>query len=912
MRPMGLRRIHALLSILPLLCAALCAAPARAQETSATAVPAPPAAEPGGLDPRGLETSGDATAEPTAEPPVALAEPEPEDSPAGVAEDGEPTSAAIADAGESPQAASAGPAELTPEHARWLEDVAPLLSPEERSAFESLTADYQRHAFIESFWRSRDPFPETGRNELRERWEARARDARQLYDELDDPRVRVFLANGEPAEKRTWRCGALRRPIEVWSYLGSEVLHHSFTVVFVDQGRRFELWSRSDGLADLLSTSALTASEGQLLRALAADCHDGQQLAGALARSADWRLLEEEGQVFPRTDPEWLQTFLAYSTDVPEGSDRFPAQLHLTFPGARGGRTVVQGVVQVPRNEATAAEGTSFDYLVDGEVLRKGQRFEHFRYRFRLPAAELSASDVPLVFQRHLRPGSYELVLRVQELGSGRFFRAERELQVPFVHFAPGAEVAAGTGPPDGAASADPAAEANLGLADQEVSIRLLPPPTGLQVGNTRLEAVVEGEGIARVAFLLDGQQVMSKTRPPYSVELNLGSAPRNHDVAAVALSAEGDVLARSELLLNAGPHRFAVRLVEPQPGRRYQRSLRAAAEVDVPEGDRLERVEMYLNEELVATLYQAPYHQPILLPPGDEVAYVRAVAYLADGNYVEDLVYVNAPENLEQIEVRLVELYVSALDRAGRPVEDLAPGQLVVREEGEAQQIRRFERVENVPIYAGVMLDTSSSMAEELDEALAAALHFFEGVLTPKDRAALITFATGPELAVRFTNNPQVLAGGLAGIQAAGGTALWDSLIYGLYYFSGVQGKRAIILLSDGDDQGSRFRYEDALEYAQRTGVSIYTVGLGSAARESLIRTKLTKLAAETGGQSFFIDRARELGPVYRSIERELRTQYLVAYQSPADSDDTGFRKVEVEITRPGVQAKTIRGYYP
>jgi Ca-activated chloride channel family protein len=185
--------------------------------------------------------------------------------------------------------------------------------------------------------------------------------------------------------------------------------------------------------------------------------------------------------------------------------------------------------------------------------------------------------------------------------------------------------------------------------------------------------------------------------------------------------------------------------------------------------------------------------------------------------------------------------------------------------------------------------------------------------VITPKDRAAVITFNHRPELVVRFTHDPEVLAGGVAAITAEGGTALYDSLIYALYYFSGIKGKRALVVLSDGADEGSRYSFEEALDYARRTGVAIYPIGLGLPAKEGVqIRMLLQRLADETGGRSFFISRAAELAKVYESIERELRTQYLLTYQSSATGKDGAFRAVEVAVQRDGAEAKTIRGYYP
>ena len=428
-----------------------------------------------------------------------------------------------------------------------------------------------------------------------------------------------------------------------------------------------------------------------------------------------------------------------------------------------------------------------------------------------------------------------------------------------------------------------------------------------------RVEAFVTGPGIERVAFSLNGRPVLSKGRPPYSVELDLGEKPRTHTVEATALGAGGRELASDQILLNAGPHRFAVRLVEPEAGKVYRQSLRAEAQVQVPEGDELDHVDFFLNDSRVATLYQPPFAQPILLPPSQGLTYVRAVAYLKDGNSTEDVVLVNAPGYGEKVQVDLVELYTTVVDRRGRPVEGLTRQDFQVSEDGAPQTIRRFEQVKDVPIYACVLLDTSASMADRLDDAVRGALGFFEKVITPKDRAAVITFNGKPHLAVRFTSDHEVLAGGLANLTAEGTTALYDSLIYGLYTFGGIKGKRAIVLLTDGDDVGSRYKFDDALDYARRAGVAIYTVGIHLDPEETDVRLKLRRLAEETGGRYFFIERTSELAKVYSAVEADLRTQYLLAYESTQQGGDRDkFRTVDVKVDKPGLEAKTMRGYYP
>jgi VWFA-related protein len=209
-------------------------------------------------------------------------------------------------------------------------------------------------------------------------------------------------------------------------------------------------------------------------------------------------------------------------------------------------------------------------------------------------------------------------------------------------------------------------------------------------------------------------------------------------------------------------------------------------------------------------------------------------------------------------------------------------------------------------------MLDTSASMAEELGESVRGALAFFNTVIQPKDRAAVVTFSDAPQLVVRFTNDPQVLAAGVAGLTAEGNTSLYDSLIFTLHYFGGLTGKRALIILTDGVDEGSRYGFQDALQYAQRSGVAIYTVGIDIGTKEADARMKLQRLASETGGRHFFIEQAGDLKRVYAEIESDLRTQYLLAYQSATEGKAEKFRTVEVKVKRPGLEARTLRGYYP
>jgi VWFA-related protein len=828
-------------------------------------------------------------------------------------------------------AAAAEAAPLSPQHRLWLTRVAALITPHEREAFLALRRDYQRDSFIRRFWQVRDPYPQTARNELQEAWEERAKSVEERNLDFGEDRARILLLNGEPAEVFKGRCSQIM-PLEFWSYPGTEHIKSGFTVAFASLNGNpagpFRLWGPSQGVLMLLAIdSRIRLQQGGNLDEIADACPQGGDITARLAEAVDWPQIEKEAGLVPQPGEEWVQGFLAFSTDLPEGAAPLPAELEITYPSRFGSRTVLQGLLSVPREQAgreriEGAATASYSFLVDGEILRNDELFEHFRYRFVLPEGEVRGDRIPVIFQRFLRPGRYGLILRVEDTAGKRFFRDSRDLEVPPVEavaapaIAPpvASAVAGGPGAPAAAGTQPPLAEANAALGSDEQTLRILPPPAGLLTNTVRLEAVATGEAISKVSFELDGKPVLTKGRPPYSVELNLGPAPRLHFVRALGLNGAGERIAEDEVPLNAGPHRFSVRLVEPQPGKSYKESLRAQALVDVPQDEKLERVEFYLNETLVATLFQAPYTQPILLPPGRAVTYVRALAYLADGNSTEDLVVVNSPGYSGRVDVQFVELFTSVVDRGGKPVDDLVQGDFKVVEDGSEQQIRRFEKMRDVPIYAGIMLDTSTSMGDndKLEAAIKGALGFFQKVIRPKDRAAVVTFSDQPNLAVRFTNQEALLTGGLTGLQAAGNTTLYDSLVYTLFYFGGIKGKRAIVLLTDGKDEGSRYTYEDALEYARRSGVAIYTVGIGINTGQPDVRLKMSRLADETGGRAFFVDRASEIERIYNQIEAELRSQYLLAYQSNNEGKSDKFRVVEVKMARPGLEAKTLRGYYP
>lgn len=803
-------------------------------------------------------------------------------------------------------------AALPMEYQLWVESVQILINDEELEAFLELDKDYQRDAFIERFWRSRDPYPQTPRNELKERWMARVNEAKSLFGNLNEDRSIILLLNGIPDARIIIDCIELW-PAEVWYFQKAENLGSEMALIFYQTGGlgSFRIFYPGAGLGGLVRFpgSDPWASIQQCRQSHIDALRAAMSLMNKVGSMGFMTMVGEMMETPEAPAGEWVSAFNAYSTDMPDDAETFPVEVSVEYPGRHQNRTVAQGVISVDKSEVQVSElsdiGASYNFVATGEIIRDGRLFDSFRYQYNLPASQVKTDTIPLVFERYLRPGEYELALKIDDLNAEKSHRVLLELDVPRVEHLRPPE-------PSDPETARLLAEANAAISSGDNTIKIVEPRGRYQTGMLRIDTMTTGKDISSVDFVLDGHEQLIKRVPPFTVELDLGSLPRMRTLTAIARDAQGVEVARDQKEINAGSHRFDARLIEPRSNRQYQRSLRAEAQIEVPDGGVVEKVEFYLNETLVSTLYQEPWTQPIFLDSDGELAYVRVVAYRPDGNYVEDTVFVNAPDYMENLEVQFVELYITVLDKERHPVLGLEQDVFTVLEDEAAQEIRRFDRVTNLPIHAAILLDVSASMEESLEMAQRAALEFFQENLTPKDRAALMTFNDHPNLAVKFTNDLGNLAGGLAGLKAERGTALFDSVVFSLYYFNGIKGQRALIILSDGKDEHSRFTFEDTLEYARRAGVAIYGIGLGLNKKSGDARKKLTKLAEETGGRSFFVDAAEELPGIYGAIQEELRSRYYLAYQSTNTAEDDEFRTIEVEIAGKDLEAKTLRGYYP
>jgi len=814
-----------------------------------------------------------------------------------------------------------------------------LLTPEQREELLSLD-EASRDAFIERFFA--DPFPQSPVNEMREGIELRKRLAFAEHSPAD-ARGQLLFLKGPPAERLVIDCGNAFKPLEVWTYgaVSSGGDQRRLVLYRPSPDEPFRLWLPIDSKGALYTRDMegwldqweslgiggrridrfICPDSVHVDAATGIDGLRGQVVAskGGIRKRADGKAIEQPYTAMRWARPQDRASFLERPADLPGWALQAietrlappppPLDLDildLDFPDKQGQRLVSRILLAVapPGEEGGVAvaseEGKDKVKLtVEGTIEREGQAFEEFRMRFRLPPPE-GDSPVALLLERRLRPDQpFLLRVRVRDEVSGAEARLARGFRVPgqpVVRLPRAATLSAARGE-----------MLPLTIAGKD-SLVLIPPIDEVVLGTWRADALVNGDRIAKVVFLVDGEPQLSRAKPPYSAEIRLAPFPREQVVKVEGYDAAGELVASDEVVVNQTRGAFRVMITEPAEGSRIGRRARVRAEVAVPDENRVELVELRVNDKTVTTLSAPPWQADIDVPD-EPIVHLTVVAQLDDGRRTETVRFLRAPENLEQVDVNLVELFATVSDSGGL-VRGLTAQDFEVLEAGKPQSVSRFEMVENLPLTLGFLIDTSTSMASSLIEAQRAADGFLRK-LKAKDRAFGVGFATRPYLAMPPTDDLDAVSQALEGMRSAGATALHDGLITALYYFRGYRGQRALILLSDGEDTASNTPWDRALEYAQRSGVAIYPIGLNVGALNLEVRSHLSNLAEATGGKAFFVDRAEELADVYGEIEHELRSRYYLAYESDRPADQYGYRPVEVRVKRGG-KVRTARGYYP
>jgi Ca-activated chloride channel homolog len=297
--------------------------------------------------------------------------------------------------------------------------------------------------------------------------------------------------------------------------------------------------------------------------------------------------------------------------------------------------------------------------------------------------------------------------------------------------------------------------------------------------------------------------------------------------------------------------------------------------------------------------------------------------------------------DDVVRVETSLTNIFFTAADKHKRFVGHLKQDDIRILEDGKPQEIFTFQQNIDLPLSTAILIDTSRSEERTLPDEKAAARTFLEAVMRPgRDEASIVSFTGEVTLEQGFTGNLDrlrraidrvefvppsgyigggVVVGGTPPISGqnqvlAGSTAIWDAVwatSNELLSDAAEETRRAIILLTDGEDTISQVKMHEAIERAQKADALIYTIGIGDSYNFGVNEGALRKISEQTGGRAYFPHSERELREAFAQIQRDLREQYLIAYSPSNKAHDGTYRRIQIELVNPELRKQNLKLTY-
>ncbi|MBZ5610379.1 MAG: VWA domain-containing protein [Acidobacteriia bacterium] len=289
------------------------------------------------------------------------------------------------------------------------------------------------------------------------------------------------------------------------------------------------------------------------------------------------------------------------------------------------------------------------------------------------------------------------------------------------------------------------------------------------------------------------------------------------------------------------------------------------------------------------------------------------------------------------KVDVDVVNVLFNVRDKRGGLVGNLEKGDFTILEDAKQQDIKYFNRETDLPLTIGLLIDVSASQGNLIEIEKNAASQFFGSVLRKQDLAFLISFGADAELLQDYTSSPKLLRSGLDGLKVNSdvgglhpgpvptvyhpkGTILYDAVYLAAHdQLKGQVGRKVLVLITDGEDQGSSYKIEQAIEAAQRADAIIYGfyyvdrgfymqngIGFGGTSDSALKR-----MSEETGGRVFHVDRKNTLQDAFRELQDEMRSQYAIGYTPSNATKDGSFRRIDIKTSNKDLKVQARKGYY-
>jgi len=386
--------------------------------------------------------------------------------------------------------------------------------------------------------------------------------------------------------------------------------------------------------------------------------------------------------------------------------------------------------------------------------------------------------------------------------------------------------------------------------------------------------------------------------------------------------------LSAAGILLALAPSAWGtvfVRIIEPTSRQAVAGPVWVHADVTTDEP--IDRVEVVVDGHLAGVDSSPPYRILVDVGPGNLPHQFEVTAVAASGARGTATVTTAQISITQEVEFDLQQLYVT-VTRDGQPVHDLAQKDFEVLDEGDGQSLVSFARGD-IPFTAALLVDASNSMRGDKQEFAVRGATAFAEQMRELDEAKLIVFSDSIRAASPFTSFSDLLTASLARVQPIGGTAVNDVLYLALNQLETRQGRRVVVLLSDGVDAHSVLRMRHVLDSARRSRAIVYLIRTQTASRPQDIGKPpsatspwrnvqahreefqlLQQVVEESGGRTYDIDTPQAIEEAFHDIIRELRDHYVLGYYPTDRRADGSWHRVRVKVDVAGVEVRTAAGY--
>lgn len=441
-------------------------------------------------------------------------------------------------------------------------------------------------------------------------------------------------------------------------------------------------------------------------------------------------------------------------------------------------------------------------------------------------------------------------------------------------------------------------------------SVHITEKPAGL-VSGTLLVPIVASNDVQKIALFINGVKFSENPGHTVTIQVNVGYYIRRLRMRAVGYDANGNAIAEDEMVVNDPRPPFRVRLRAPREVPKTG-PMNLSANVIKPDDLAVASVDFYVGEQKVGSAAVPPYATSVDVKAAPQTVYARVVAHASDGAEANDVVFFGDQPS-DQVEVTVQQVALSVANGNG----PLRADQLTLLDNGQPRKIEALVPAADQPLSVILLIDYSESMLEELPVVKEAARQFAKTLLRPQDRIAVVGFNQRTFWLTDFTNNFEAAAASVDRIKPVGETHLYDTVIEMLFDLQKRPGRRALVVLTDGVDQGSKFTLDNVVHYARYAGVPIYPI-IKNRRLTTLMRfgigrleaRRLGQIARDTGASYFIIQKERELPAVYARVAAELKQQYQIAFYSDVSTADQ-WHTLSIE-DRGGHALRIPRGYFP